>query len=182
MKFRHLLPLLLCVALSPARASEEGSKEKRPGWVSRTLQSLNPFRRSEGDASERGDARAVRWKKLSLTMQVEPSPVRLSETRQIKVTLRLENRGRRLIQLEFPTTQRIEVLLRRKDGRLVEQWSEDQAFANEATVVAINPGERLEYAVSVATRDLAAGQPYTIEAFFPNYEQLRTSLSIVPEK
>ena len=47
-------------------------------------------------------------------------------------------------------------------------------------VVAINPGERLEYAVNVSTRDLVAGETYTVEAFFPNFEPLRQSLPVTP--
>ena len=102
--------------------------------------------------------------------------------RSLKVTLQLVNKGRKMAQLEFPTSQRIEVLVKNAAGKTVEQWSEDQAFTNDPTVETINPGERLEYSASIATRDLAAGQSYTIEAFFPNYEPLRTSKTLVPEK
>jgi hypothetical protein len=111
---------------------------------------------------------------------VEPIPLKLSEVRTCKVTLQLANRGRKLVQLDFPTSQRIEVLLKHADGKLIERWSEDQAFENEPTLVAINPGERLEYSVNVATRDLKAGQTYTVEGFFPNFERLRASRTVVP--
>ncbi len=117
-----------------------------------------------------------------MTVRVEPLPVMLSETRQLKVTLQLVNKGKKLAQLEFPTTQRIEVLVRNSLGKMVEQWSEDQSFAQELTLVAVNPGERLEYSVSVSTRDLVAGQSYTVEAFFPNYEQLKATKAFIPEK
>ena len=46
----------------------------------------------------------------------------------------------------------------------------------------MNPGERLEYTVPVSTRELAAGETYTIEGFFPNYEQLKATKTITPEK
>ena len=65
-------------------------------------------------------------------------------------------------------------------GKRIEQWSEDQAFQNEPTLVAINPNERIEYTAVVATRDFKAGQSYTVEGYFPNYEQLRVSKSITP--
>jgi Intracellular proteinase inhibitor len=171
MKACFLLPLLVCFSLASAAASEEGAREK-PGMMTRFL---NIFRGSS-------EPRAANWKRLSLTMRVQPLPVKLSETRQLKVSLQLANRSKRLIQLEFPTTQRIEVLVRNADGKMVEQWSEDQSFAPEPTIVAINPNERLEYIVSVSTRDMVAGQPYMIEGFFPNYEQLKVSQTIVPEK
>ena len=174
MKFRFLLAAVLCLALAPLHGSEEPDRE-RPGMMTRFL---NLFRRSPDRLHQ---SKPVNWKRLTLTMSVEPLPLKLSEVRQLKVSLQLTNRSRKLIQLEFPTTQRIEVLVRSANGKMVEQWSEDQSFASEPTIVTINPGERLEYTVPISTRDMAAGQPYTIEAFFPNYEQLKANKSIIPQ-
>lgn len=176
MKLRVLFALALCLAAAAVQASEEGTGEKKPGMISRVL---NIFRGSPGRPDE---TRAVKWKALRLTMRVEPLPVKVPDTRQLRVTLQLANRGGKLIQLEFPTTQRIEVLVRRADGKLVEQWSEDQSFSDEPTLITINPGERLEYSVPVSTRDMVAGQSYTIEGYFPNFEQLKTSKTIAVEK
>ena len=113
-------------------------------------------------------------------MTAEPLAPKLGDTRQLTVTLRLENKGKRLVQLDFPTTQRIEVLVRNTAGKLVEQWSEDQAFQNEPGLVAINPRERLEYTATVSTRDFAADQDYIVEGFFPNYENLRATVKVTP--
>ncbi len=174
-----LLPLL-CLVLVPARADEEPSgRGKKPGLTSKLLMPWKFFR---GESEPANQAAAAKWKQLALTVRIEPLPVSLSETRQLKVTLQLANKGKRLAQLEFPTTQRIEVLIRNATGKMVEQWSEDQSFAQELTLVAINPGERLEYSVSVSTRDLVAGQTYSVEAFFPNYEQLKATKTFVPAK
>jgi hypothetical protein len=173
MQSRLLLFLALFVVAAPLRASEENSGDReKPGVVTRFF---NLFRGSR-------DREPVSWKRLVLTMSVEPTPVKLGETRQIKVTLRVTSKSKRLVQLDFPTTQRIEVLVRNQAGKLVEQWSEDQAFANEPTLVTINPGERLEYSVNIATRDMNPGQPYTVIGYFPNFEQLKASRVIVPEK
>ena len=170
-----LLILALFVIAAPLRASEENSGDReRPGMVTRFF---NLFRRSRDKERE-----LASWKRLVLTMNVEPTPVKLGETRQIKVTLRVTSKSKRLVQLDFPTTQRIEVLVKNQAGKLVEQWSEDQAFANEPTLVTINPGERLEYSVNIATRDMNPGQPYTIIGYFPNFDQLKASRVIVPEK
>jgi len=166
---------MLGLSFGPAHAVEEGSNEKKPGMFSRVLK---VFRGSP----KGGDRTRADWKNLALTMSLDPAQVKLGENRQVKVALRLSNKGKKLVQLEFPTTQRIEVLVRRQDGKLLEQWSEDQAFSNEPTLVTINPGERLEYTVSVSTRDMEPGQRYTIEGFFPNFEPLKTSKSVTPEK
>ena len=87
-----------------------------------------------------------------------------------------------MAQLEFPTSQRVEVLLKSKEGKTIEQWSQDQAFNNEPTLVTINPRERLEYSVNVATRDMVAGETYTVEGFFPNFDALRKTHPIKAEK
>jgi len=167
---------ILLTVSAPLRASEEPSAEhQKPGMMSRFF---NIFRGSH----DRGEAPSASWKRLELTMSVEPLPLDLGETRQLKVTLRLANKSKRLVQLDFPTTQRIEVLVRNRNGKLVEQWSEDQAFNNEPTLVTINPGERLEYSANVATRDMVAGEPQTIIGYFPNYDQLKATQVIVPKK
>lgn len=121
-------------------------------------------------------------KNLEMGAGVEPPAPRLSETREVKVTVTLANKGRKLAQLAFPTNQRIEVLLKDKTGRKLVQWSEDQAFFAEPTLITINPGERLEYAATVSTRDLVAGETYTLEAFFPNLPELHRTLGLAPVK
>jgi hypothetical protein len=99
--------------------------------------------------------------------------MKVSENKLMKVTLTLTNRSKKLVQLDFPTSQRVEVLLKTKDGKTLETWSQDQAFTSEPTLVTINPNERLEYSVDVSTRDMVAGQEYTVEGFFPNFDQLK---------
>ncbi len=126
--------------------------------------------------------RPVGKNKLLLSMAIEPQPLKLTDARQMKVTVTVANKSTKMVQLEFPTTQRIEVLVRNAGGKLVEQWSEDRTFANEPGIRAINPGERLEYSVTLSTRDLVAGQTYTVEALFPNYDSLRLQRDVVPQK
>ncbi len=180
MNLRLLVLLVLCIPSVFVHGSEEPGREKaKPGVVSRILKPWTFFRGSSSQGQKPG---AVNWKNLALTTSFEPAIIKLSENRQIKVTLRLGNKGKHLQQLSFPTTQRIEVLVRNQSGKLVEQWSEDQSFTDEPTLVAINPGERLEYAVSISTRDMVPGETYSIEAFFPNYDHLKAIKTIVPEK
>ncbi len=179
MNARLIFLLALCLSLASAGASEEpGSVEKKPGLGSKLMMPWKFFQHS----GPRPNEAAAKWKQLAMTVRLEPQPLSLSETRQLKVTLQLVNKGGKLVQLDFPTTQRIEVLVRNGAGKMIEQWSEDQSFAQELTLVAINPGERLEYSVTVSTRDLAAGQTYFVDAFFPNYEQLKATKSFMPEK
>ena len=177
MKFPRLLLCALCLPLALAHAADAPPVEKKKAGPLEWLRRHVPLPKFGGKKDAGGT-----WKQLDLTMNVLPPNPKLSETKQLKVTLQLVNKGRKMAQLEFPTSQRIEVLVKNAAGKTIEQWSEDQAFTNDPTVETINPGERLEYSASIATRDLAAGQSYTIEAFFPNYEPLRTSKTLVPEK
>jgi hypothetical protein len=192
MNFRLPLIAVLSFACLPLHAQmpELKKDKKKPavsqdGWIKKIAHSVWPFGRKaeEGAAATpvpKNAQQGKTWKDLVPTIAIDPTPLALSEVRTMKVTLTLANHGKKLVQLEFPTTQRIEVLVKDAAGARIEQWSEDQAFQNEPTLVAINPNERLEYTATVATRDLKAGQAYTIEGFFPNYDQLRAAKVITP--
>lgn len=178
MKFRFLLVSLALLSL-PATvfaAEEAATPPPKPGLFHRLL---HPF--GGGKSSAEKDT-ATGFRKLEMGLLIEPNPVKLSDNRQLKVTLTLTNRGSKMAQLEFPTSQRVEVLLKSKNGQTIEQWSQDQAFTNEPTLVAINPNERLEYSVIVATRDMVAGESYSVEAFFPNFDALRKARTVTAEK
>ena len=177
MKFLLLLPCVLCLSLATAHAADAPPVEKKKTGPVEWLKRHVPMPKF-GGKKDAGNT----WKQFELTMVVAPLNPKLSENKQIRVTVLLVNKGKKMAQLEFPTSQRIEVLVKNAAGKTVEQWSEDQAFTNDPTVETINPGERLEYSANISTRDMAAGKSYTIEAFFPNYDALRTTKAIVPEK
>ncbi|MDQ3621473.1 MAG: BsuPI-related putative proteinase inhibitor [Verrucomicrobiota bacterium] len=176
MRLRRSLLFFLIVAFASAstaadRPARPAAEEKKPGLVSRFLNLFRGGKPKKGEWSET---------QLSVALTIEPQPVRLSETRLLKVTLTLINTSKKLVQLEFPTSQRIEVLLKTRDGKLVEQWSQDQSFSSEPTVLTINPNERAEYHVEVGTREMVAGRAYVVQGFFPQYERLRAEKAIVP--
>lgn len=204
---RLLVPLFCCSLLSVTVLAAEDAAAKKPaaaepkkdaptaknmhkkhgpGLLDDLWAKIKPTKKAgaPGTATVPSDAveRAVGNKKVWLSMAVEPQPLKLADTRQMKVVMHVANKSTKLVQLEFPTTQRIEVLVHHANGKLVEQWSEDRTFANEPGMVSINPGERLEYAVTLSTRDLVAGQTYTVEALFPNHDSLRLQKNVVPEK
>lgn len=134
---------------------------------------------AEGTATTPRKDKATR--QLTFRMETTPEEVVLSDTRQIKLRLLLENQGKRFTQLRFPTTQRIEILVRDDKDRLVTQWSEDRAYEQVPGFVGINPGERVEYNTTISTRDLQAGRTYKILAFLPNYDELRAEKTITPK-
>lgn len=154
--------------------------EQQPGFMRRALNSSMGVVKKPFATLGRHEAPLTR--ELQMEMALSPEQTKLSETRQIQATLSLTNRSKKLVQLEFPSTQRIEVVVRNSKGKAVVQWSEDETFTNDPSFVAINPGEHVEYTASLATRDLAAGQLYTIEGFFPKYPQLRAHRLVTPVK
>ena len=168
---RLIALVLLLASVRPLFANEETTPQPTPtpGFFHRAL---NVFHKDKPKAD----------KKLQLTLSYSPQPVKLSAGKEIQVTLVLTNGTGKFVQLSFPTTQRVEVLLRNEAGKLVTQWSEEQTFTNDPGYVSIDPGEHVQYTVNISGRDLIPGKTYSIEGFFPNYENLRATSNFVPER
>lgn len=122
------------------------------------------------------------WRQIAMSMTIEPGLVKLPGTRSVAVTVQVVNKGKQAMQLEFTSSQRIEVLLKSEDGKIISRWSDDQKLDKEQGFLVINPEERLEYTANISTREMVVGKGYISEAFFPNFDQLRTSRSLFPAK
>lgn len=138
----------------------------------------SPFRRKEKPS----DSEQSGWRMLSMTMTLDPMAVKLPDNKSIRTTVTVVNTGKTATQLDFPTSQRIEVVLKNDAGKVLSKWSEDQKIDAEQAFVVINPEERLEYIATISTREMVAGQTYLIEAYFPSFDELRASRTIVPTK
>ena len=138
----------------------------------------SPFRRGKKDEPDV----KTNWHKLAMTMALEPPSVKFGETRAIEITVAVANKGKEPVQLDFPNSQRIDVLVKNDAGKTLSKWSDDQRLEKEPGFVLINPGEKIEYFAKISTRDMAEGKPSTIEAFFPGYEKLHASRTVVPRR
>jgi hypothetical protein len=182
---RVILPLLLssfALLSGCSSGSNSDTSADEPGLLGRMWNSttkLNPFDR-DLKPREMKERKSLRLKSLTVHVTVDPGAPKLSEQRQIAVTLRLTNKGKRLAQLEFPTTQRVEGVIRNKVGNVIERWSEDHSFEKTAGVVSINAGERVEYTLNLATREMTAGETYTAEVSIVGYEALTGSAHVSP--
>lgn len=109
---------------------------------------------------------------------VEPSEFRLDERREVDVEYVVINRTDRMFQFDFPTQQRLEIVVRDSTGAVVERWSEDRFFDERESVLMINPKERVEYQERIATRELKPGTTYTVEASIVEQPELTRSQDI----
>ncbi|HEY1583369.1 MAG TPA: BsuPI-related putative proteinase inhibitor [Chthoniobacterales bacterium] len=156
----------VCAALFLLASIGTVPAQEKQSWLGRVF---HPFSSGAEKLPQYKD-RKIRG--LVLTVELPNEPVKLAETRQLPVHILLTNRGNRAIQLMFPTTQRIEILLRDASGRVVTRWSDNRAFEEEPATVLINPGEHVEYSETIATRELSPGKVFTVEVVVPAYPEL----------
>jgi CHASE2 domain-containing sensor protein len=139
---------------------------RKRGWVGRML---HPF--SSGSAPPQYKDPKVRG--LSLLLQVSPQTVKLSETRQLAIKVRLTNESKKGIQLDFPNDQRIEIYLKNSAEMVLTKWSDNHAISQTPAVVLINPKEHIEYNETISTRELSPDKVFIAEIIFPKYPELR---------
>ena len=194
----------LCIALCITALAASGAEDEtppKPGFWRRTWEKTMDGIGSAWDATRNAGKKTAdavmprflkrksdeptgeaAWKNLVASMKLDPATVRLADTHSIEATVSVVNKGRRAVQLEFPNSIRMEFVVKAEGGKIVSRWSDDQRIENEPGIVTVNPGERLEYTAKISTREMSAGRPFEIEAYFPSYERLRTSRTVVPER
>ena len=183
----------LCLALSIAGiASLHAADEApaKPGFFRRAWEATKGVGKKTADVvtlplrrkNDREASAPVTWKNLAVSMKLEPAQVRLSDARVIEVTVAVVNNGKAAVHLEFPSSLRIDVVVKAEGGKIVSRWSDDQRIEKEPGILLINPRERLEYSAKISTREMTAGKSFEIEAYFPSYEKLRASRTVLPER
>ena len=115
----------------------------------------------------------VQLRGLVLSLELSSQPVKLSEVRQMDVKVTITNKSKRPITLEFPNAQRFEIYLRNSAEKVLTTWSDNHAFAESVGTVLINPQEHIDYAETIATRELTPNKVFIAEVFFPKYPELR---------
>jgi hypothetical protein len=154
-------------ASAPVPQMSPRPKPQKRTWLNRILHPFGSSKRSVPTYQN------PKLRGLMLDLQISPQTVKLSEMRQLDVKLTLTNQGKRAVVLDFPTDQRIEIYLLNSTGSILTRWSENHAIKTTPGTVLINPGEHVEYNQTIATRDLTPNRVFTVEAFFPNYPELR---------
>ncbi|CAN5542751.1 hypothetical protein BH20VER1_BH20VER1_01880 [soil metagenome] len=168
---RTLVPLLLLLAMSTSGWTQEvgpGTTQPRRSLIGRIF---NPF--GWGTGERLPEYKDARLRGLVLSLALPEQPIRLSETRQMDVRVRLTNRSKRPVTLEFADSQRIEIFLRNTAEQVLTTWSDNHAFNPALSTVLINPQEHIEYSETIATRELTPNRVFICEVFFVKYPELR---------
>jgi hypothetical protein len=155
---------VLCASAAVAQENTPAPEPEKRSWVGRLF---------HGASSEQApNYKDARLRGLLVKVEVAPQPVKLSEIRQLEVRTTLTNVGKRAVELQFRTDQRIEVYLRNTDEKILTTWSDNHAFAPKPGTVLVNPREHLEYNETIATRDLTPNKVFIAEVFFPEFPEL----------
>ena len=113
-------------------------------------------------------------------LEVNPAEFSLSDRREVEVVFRVRNDGRRIMRLDFPTSQGLEILVMDGQGKVVERWSDDRMFEAREEVTFVNPGERIEFREMVPTREMKAGETYEIRGEVPGYPDFTAGRQVTP--
>jgi Intracellular proteinase inhibitor len=110
-----------------------------------------------------GESKAKKKPALEIQVVCSPSPVSVRQTKVLSVVVKAFNSGKRAQLLEFPSSQRADAVLRDPSGAIVGRASATASVKADTSLVTVNPGERLEYTLSLPTTGMLEGKTYTLE-------------------
>lgn len=112
---------------------------------------------------------------------VDPSSFPLQDRRELTATYTIRNNTREMMRLEYPTSQRIDIVTRDGNGVVIDKWSDDRSFDAVEGLVVINPNERIEYQEKIPTREMKAGQSYQVDAFATTEPKFESTATVNPQ-
>jgi len=112
---------------------------------------------------------------------VDPTVFPLQDRREVNVTYTIQNNTKKIMRLEYPTSQRIDILTYDAQGNVIDKWSDDRSFTPEEGIVVINPKERIEYQEKIPTREMKPEQTYRIDSFATTEPNFLTQETISPQ-
>ena len=115
------------------------------------------------------------------TLEIDPAKFSLQDRREVNVTYTIRNNTKNMSRLEYPTTQRIDILTYDSKGIVIDRWSDDRAFQPEDGIVVINPKERIEYQEKIPTREMKPGESYRVKTFTTSSEKFESEKTVTPQ-
>jgi hypothetical protein len=113
-------------------------------------------------------------------LTLNPESPTLADKREVDVNYTIRNNSNRMARLDFPTSQRIEILTKNSAGSTIDRWSDDRSFQPQEGIVVINPKERIEYREKISTREMKPGQTYEVEALLKSDPDFRLQKPLTP--
>jgi hypothetical protein len=145
------------------------------GWESTKDLAASPFSKKTKTSAKAG------IHQVEASVHLKPETIKLSSSRSFEATVQLTNKAARAVQFNFPSSQHVEALVKTEDGKIIQRWSDDQRIDHEASFVSVNPGERLEYVLTLSARNMVAGKTYVVEATVPGYGTIVARKIVVPQ-
>lgn len=177
------------------REMQTSANERMTGAIGQNQTALYPRVRQRNDTALStftgfftGMFSSVKWnpfRKRGETkneLTVEPTDFSLSDRREVSVTYAVRNDTKKIMRLDFPTTQRIEILTYAPGMEMIDRWSEDRSFTEEEGIVFINPGERISYTEQIPTRDMVPYEMNTVTAELVGYPDYKAGKQITPSE
>jgi hypothetical protein len=176
--YRLPLALFIATSLSLTAAPEGTPPAKKSSWgvwhsivdgVKSTVDGAGAVVKTASgavgkvfDFSSPSSPSTPKRKGLRLELLSASNPVRLSQGGFLAVKLQLFNTGKKTALLEFESGQRAAVVLRDVSGKIVARAL--NSAGQEAGLVTLNSGERIEFVLQLPTKELAPDKTYTLEA------------------
>lgn len=187
----HLLSVLSIVCLiGKVRAADISDASSRTSQPDKFLSSPGLIKGGlfmEGSKKRFEGANELNLESYKTKLEINPSQITLKRIRdpqpsdEIIVKFTLVNGSDKGTTLYFPTSQRVDAVIRDAEGKTIYTWSEDFEFALEPGFSYVNAGERLNYQLKIpfqALRGKVLQGQATITASLVNYPQMKAVMPL----
>jgi hypothetical protein len=163
-----------------SRTSQPDKFLSSPGLIKGGLFMQGSKKRFEG-------ANELNLESYKTKLEVTPAQLTLKRIRdpqpsdEITVKFTLVNGSDKGSTLYFPTSQRMDAVIRDAEGKTIYTWSEDFEFATESGYSYVNAGERLNYQLKIPFQALRGKLPQgqaTITASLVNYPEVKAVMPL----
>ena len=114
-----------------------------------------------------------------VTVKITPQPPFSLETcKEFTVDYTIKNTGKKLMSLYFPTTRHFDFEIKKADGTLLDQWSNERKFEPQEGVLMVNPEEKITFSATFSTRLMQAGETYILHSTMEGNPQYSHDVAI----
>lgn len=188
----HLLLSLLSITclIGKVKAADISDASSRTSQPDKFLSSPGLIKGGlfmEGSKKRFEGANELNLESYKTKLEINPSQLTLQRIRdpqpsdEITIKFTLVNASDKGSTLYFPTSQRLDAVIRDAEGKIIYTWSEDFEFANEPGYSYVNAGERLNYQLKIPFQALRGKIPQgqsTITASLVNYPQMKAVMPL----